>query len=273
MAAHVERVSDPAYVARQYANVANLEARRQFYQAFSTNKYPWQMWVFDKLLLVPRARVLELGCGAGDLWQQNLPRLPSDLQITLSDISEGMLAQAEQSLAGSGRAFDFRCIDAQSIPYPDETFDLLIANDMLHHVPDLGKAVTEISRVLKPAGRLYAAGTGSNHMKELTALLKRFDAGLAGWRVLPEQAFSLESGFDLLSEHFSRVALYRYPDALLVTDAGMLMDYILSGRVQIETARLPALAEIILQSFREHVGQLRITMDTGLFEASSKLAE
>lgn len=271
--ARVECVSDRDYVDRQYADPGNLGARRRLYQACRTNKYPWQSWVFDKLALRPGARVLELGCGAGDLWVQNLHRLPPGLDVTLSDISENMLAQAGRSLTEYAGAFDFRLIDAQSIPYPDETFDVLVANDMLHHVPDLPAAMTEISRVLKPSGRLYAAGTGAGHMKELTTLLTKFDPALAGWRALPAQAFSLESGFDLLSEHFTRVALYRYADSLLVTDAGMLMDYILSGRMQIETARLPALAELILQSFREHAGRLSIAMDTGLFEAGGKLAE
>ncbi len=269
----VERVSDPDYASRQSTDPANLVARRRLYQAFRTNKYPWHTWVFDKLALRADSRVLELGCGAGDLWQQNLLRVPPGLQVTLSDISEGMLAQAEQSLASSTQPFDFRLIDAQSIPYPDETFDLVIANDVLHQVPDLSAALTEISRVLKPTGRLYASGQGPNHMKELTALLTRFDPRLAGWRLLPAQAFSLDSGFDLLSEHFSRVALYRYADTLAVTDAGMLMDYILSGRIAVETGRLPALAELILQVFRENGGRLPIGIDTGLFEASGKLAE
>jgi SAM-dependent methyltransferase len=269
----VEFASDRDFVERQYADPDNLGARRRLYQACRTNQYPWQRWVFDKLALQPGARVLELGCGAGDLWVQNLHRLPPGLQVTLSDISGAMLAQAERSLADYAGGFEFRLIDAQSVPYPDETFDLVIANDMLHHVADLPAALTEISRVLQPAGRVYAAASGAGHMKELTTLLTRFEPALAGWRLLPAQAFSLESGFDLLSEHFSRVALYRYSDTLLVTDAGMLMDYILSGRVQIETARLPALAELILQTFRERGGQLRIAMDTGLFEASGKLAE
>ncbi len=271
--AKVESASDPAYVSRQYADAVHLSARSRFYEAFGTNKYPWQLWVFDKLAMVPSARILELGCGTGELWRQNLDRLPTGLHVTLSDISEGMLAQAEEQLPGNGHSFDFRLIDAQSIPYPDETFDVIIANDVLHHVPDLGKALTETSRALKPTGRLYAAGTGMNHMKELTALLARFDPGLAAWRSLPAQAFSLESGFDVLSEHFSRVALYRYPGLLLVTDEAMLMEYILSGRIQVEAERRPELALLIHEAFNESRGQLRIGMDNGLFEARGKLQE
>ncbi len=271
--AKVECASDPGYVSRQYADPAHLKVRSRFYQSFGTNKYPWQLWVFDKLALVPEARILELGCGTGDLWRQNLHRLPAGLAITLSDISEGMLAQAQETLVRSGCSFEFRLIDAQSIPYPDETFDLLIANDVLHHVPDLGKALTEISRVLKPGGRLYAAGTGRNHMKELTTLLTRFDPQLAAWRSLPPQAFSLESGFDVLSEHFSRVALYRYADSLLVTDKAMLMEYILSGRIDVEAERRAELTALIDQAFKDCGGQLRIVMDNGLFDARGKLQE
>ncbi len=54
----------------------------------------------------------------------------------------------------------FKEIDAQSIPFEDETFDAVIANHMLYHVPDRPKAIAEIKRVLKPGGRLIATTIG-----------------------------------------------------------------------------------------------------------------
>lgn len=50
-----------------------------------------------------------------------------------------------------------KIIDIQNIPYEDNSFDLVIANMMLYHVPDLPRALAEVGRVLKPEGKLYTA--------------------------------------------------------------------------------------------------------------------
>ena len=75
-------------------------------------------------------------------------------------------------LLHSDLRFTFEKIDAQSIPYRTDSFDAVIANHMLYHIPDLGKTLSEIRRVLKPEGHLYATTVGLNHMAELRACLE-----------------------------------------------------------------------------------------------------
>jgi 16S rRNA G1207 methylase RsmC len=53
-------------------NASNLNARIRLHQMFSTNKVGWQRWLFDQFKLPPQGRILELGCGAGTLWLENL---------------------------------------------------------------------------------------------------------------------------------------------------------------------------------------------------------
>ena len=126
----------------QYKDSSNLDARVAIHQRFSTNSYGWFNWVFDALSKLPAdAKILELGCGPGYLWKENISRIPAGWRITLSDLSSGMLDAAWRNLVVTGRAFKFEEIDAQSIPYPDETFDAVIANHMLYHVPDRRKAL------------------------------------------------------------------------------------------------------------------------------------
>ncbi len=139
----------------QYRDSTNLDARVLIHQRFSTNPYGWFRWVFDRLLKLPEnAKILELGCGPGYMWKENVERIPAGWNITLSDLSSGMVDAAWRNLIVSGRAFQFKEIDAQSIPFEDETFDAVIANHMLFHVPDRPKAIAEIKRVLKSAGHL-----------------------------------------------------------------------------------------------------------------------
>src|SRR5262245_7806534 len=117
----------------QYRNASNLNARIELHRRFSTNAYGWHRWVFDHFRLPPEARVLELGCGPGELWRENADRIPEGWEVTLADLSPGMLAAARRSLRDLLRSFAFAEVDAQSIPFPDACFDGVIANHMLYH--------------------------------------------------------------------------------------------------------------------------------------------
>jgi ubiquinone/menaquinone biosynthesis C-methylase UbiE len=173
-------ISDQDYLlSSQYKTAANLNARIRLHELYSTNRYGWFRWLFDRLDLPARATVLEVGCGPGTLWLENLARVPEGWDVTLTDLSPGMVEEARSNLQGSGRGFKFRQTDAMSIPYPDGSFDAVLSMFMLYHVPDRGKAIGEMRRVLKPHGKLYVATLGSMHMYEVYELLNRFDAEAA----------------------------------------------------------------------------------------------
>jgi ubiquinone/menaquinone biosynthesis C-methylase UbiE len=267
----VQSIDDPQYVNNQYRNASNLNARIRLHQQFSTNKYGWQRWLFDQFNLPLQGHILELGCGAGNLWLENLDRIPAGLEIVLSDFSAGMLQQAQHNLRNSQPFFQFRIIDAQSIPFDDNGFDIVIANHMLIHVPDRAKALLEIQRILKPTGRFYASTTGKNHLKELNDLISRFDSQLTSWGKLPSDSFSLENGSTQLGECFANVSLYGYTDSLIVTDATLLTDYILSGRIELNTDQQLDLAKFVRIELQANNGKFYITKDSGVFESSGIL--
>jgi SAM-dependent methyltransferase len=264
----MSKFADQTYLLNhQYRNAANLNARIELHARFSTNTYGWHPWIFDQLTIVPQSRVLELGCGPGRLWLQNIERIPPSWDITLSDFSPGMLEEARRNLAGSGRMFAFEVIDAQSIPFADASFDVLIANHMLYHVPDRPRALAEIRRVLRPGGRFYASTVGAAHLRELGELVRRFDPQIV-FGIGDEASFTLESGAEQLAPHFSSVVLHRYEDALIVTKAEPLIAYILSGRVgaSLEGDRAAEFATFVERELADQ-GALHITKASGLFEA------
>jgi hypothetical protein len=87
----MNRQNDPHYlIAEQYRDASNLNARIQIHRRFSTNTYGWTRWLFDIIGAAAGPDVLELGCGQGNLWAQNLGRVPADWRITLTDFSPGM---------------------------------------------------------------------------------------------------------------------------------------------------------------------------------------
>jgi len=268
-------LNDPEKIASQYKTASNLTARIHLHQRCSVNQYGWFRWVFDHFDIPPQARILELGCGAGTLWQENRPRIPDGWDILLTDFSAGMLDKARQSLArqtlagqgpGGSARFRFEQIDAQAVPLPfeDGTFAAVIANHMLYHVSGRPALLAEIRRILKPAGHLYATTVGENHLGEIPGLMSQFDPQLAPWGTATK-SFTLENGGAQLSPWFEEVSQDRYEDALVVTDAGPLIDFLLSGFIDVPEERHPDFKAYINQLVAASGGAFHISKDSGIF--------
>ncbi len=200
---------------QQYRDASNLNARLAIHQRFSTNTYGWVPFVHDALVSLPAdASILELGCGPATLWATARDRVPPGWRITLTDFSPGMLEEAKAALTATddftAERFSFHLADAQEIPFPDATFDAVIANHMLYHVPDRDKTIGEVRRVLKPGGAFFAATNGEGHMAEQWQLGEEFvqKHGLptADWHGTVGRTFSLENGAAQIGEHFDHVA-------------------------------------------------------------------
>ena len=257
---------DSAQVLReQYKDGSKLSARIRLHQRFSTNRYGQMRWMLDRIQVPEDARVLELGCGTGLLWRGST-QVPRGWRVILTDMSDGMIRETRASLARLGHSFSYSQADAQAIPFRDASFDAVIANHMLYHVPDIPRALGEVRRVLKPAGFCYAATMGLANMRELDQLAARF---FSIPRMTESTArFGLESGEAYMRRAFSDVKLERYPDSLVVTEAAPLMDYICSMRVRsrISDEQIAALRRHLDDEIAAH-GEIRITKDSGLFIA------
>jgi ubiquinone/menaquinone biosynthesis C-methylase UbiE len=262
-------LTDHDVVLEQYRDSANLDARVRLHERFSTNTYGWHPWVFDQCGLMPDQRVLEIGCGPGHLWRNNLQRLPERLEITLSDLSDGMLVEARRTI-GENPQFRYVASDAQELPFDKARFDVVIANHMLYHVPDRPKALGEIRRVLRSEGRFYASTIGRAHLHELGKLISRFAPDWVSWAAAEGKpdGFTLENGAEQIARYFSRVELRRYEDALVVTEAKPLLAYMLSGsaRSALDEERIRGIAEFVDGELATR-GALRITKASGLFVA------
>ena len=265
----ISRMSDQQYLVRdQYKDATKLRARIQLHEHFSTNKHGWMPWVFDQLQLASGARVLELGCGPGTLWTENRARIPADWKVVLSDLSPGMLQRAQRSLGALRRGLEFMVVDIQALPFGDASFDAVIANHMLYHVPNISGALSEVRRVLRPGAVFYAATNGRRHMRELGELARTFDHGITC--ASREYSFSLENGAAQLDEWFEDTELRRYEDSLAVTEAYPLVAYILSS-VGNAHSLLAGDGSGELAAFVERQlsvgGVIHITKDVGLFVA------
>jgi ubiquinone/menaquinone biosynthesis C-methylase UbiE len=105
----------------------------------------------------PYANALELGCGTG-FFLLNLKQAGVLDAGSVTDLSPGMVEVAVRNAENLGFHVDGRVADAESLPYDDDTFDLVVGHAVLHHIPDLDLAMREVLRVLKPGGRFVFAG-------------------------------------------------------------------------------------------------------------------
>jgi ubiquinone/menaquinone biosynthesis C-methylase UbiE len=105
----------------------------------------------------PYGSALELGCGTGFfLLNLKLAGVLDEGHVT--DLSPGMVEVAKRNATHLGFEIEGRAADAETLPYPDDSFDLVVGHAVLHHIPDLDRAMREVLRVLKPGGRFVFAG-------------------------------------------------------------------------------------------------------------------
>jgi ubiquinone/menaquinone biosynthesis C-methylase UbiE len=302
----MSKFQDTSYLkGSQYAGADKLSARIALHELYTVSYVDIHRWIFDVMLaaLGSTAKVLEVGTGRGDLWKKNavhdlrleetakiereggetgkLPiperekfgRIPNGWEITLTDLSAGMVVDNKAHLGDLSARFRYGEADVHSLPYPTDTFDAVVANYMLYHAADLPRAIREIRRVLKPGGVLFAMTNGERHMREINQFVER--AGLAkgveasGMMNL-RLAFSLQNGAEALAPAFDDVIRMDFPTELHVTEVQPVLDYIASMLEDAEEtmsgAAGLALARVLEVRLAEQ-GVIRISKETGLFVA------
>ena len=263
MAADAEaKMNDCETVRKQYNTADRLNTRISIHSKYSTNKQGFGNWITSHYQIREGMSVLELGCGTGEMWAGKEEIIRRCSRFVLSDFSEGMLDKAGETLRDCA-GIEYRKIDIQEIPFGEGSFDIVIANMMLYHVPDLFRGLREVRRVLKKDGLFYCATYGENGMMAYIAGL------FSAYRV--EQTindnFTLQNGGEKLKSVFRDVQRLLYEDALEVTNVDDLVDYIRSLTGMTDLQKLPeeTIRSVLVQNMRD--GVLRIPKEYGMFIA------
>lgn len=256
----MKNMNDIAVVKQQYKNADKLNIRIALHEKYSTNKVPFGDWIVSNYDIKPESRVLELGCGTGIIWKNYMHLLDNGSQMILSDFSEGMLNEAKENL-GEQPNIEYQLIDIQDIPYEDNAFDVIIANMMLYHVPDLKKGLSEVARVLKEDGTFYCATYGENGIIQyLETLLYEYGASND-----MNKSFTLQNGAEKLEEYFGTVKRLDREDGLAITNIDDLIEYIYSSTRMTNVADVERdTLESLLRSKMEN-GVIYIPKEYGMF--------
>ena len=247
----------------QYLNSTNVAARIRLHSEYSVNQEGWFPWLYRMSEIQDGMNILEIGCGNGALWLENMNYIPPHVHITLSDISDGMLRDAKNSI--NDERFSFSCFNAENIPFEDESFDVVYANHMLFYCENIDLVLKECHRVLKKGGKLICSTYSKRHMKEITELVQEFDKDIVLSSDVLYERFGLDNGNNILNRYFDSVECIRYEDSIEISDSEPLINYIVSchgnqNRILIDHYR----------EFRDFVADkvkngFHITKDAGIF--------
>jgi len=120
----------------------------------------------------PFDSALEIGAGTG-YFTLNLMLAGLIREAVATDISHGMLAALSDSARSLGLEVRTVRTEAERLPFPDESFDLVFGHAVLHHLPDLDASFAEFARVLRPGGTVVFCGEPSRYGDRVAALPKR----------------------------------------------------------------------------------------------------
>lgn len=261
---------------QQYATDDNLRLRQATHDLYSVPKINFPEWVIDRIAWRGDERVLDVGAGSGIYDAPLHDRAPECASVAVDWLAP-MLAHHPGPLCVQA--------DAQALPFAASSFDVVMANHMLYHVPDPDIAIHEFRRVMTPNGLLLTATNSVQNMPEFNALLRRAigqlsmpNAPYAPGTLGVVEAYSLESGTRLLSRHFGAVVRYDLPQMLIFDKPEPVVSYLQTAR----TMREPLLPEGVLwddvmlvleeQVARviRHFGELVVNKLTGVLVATDR---
>ena len=221
---------DPAFVAAEYATEHGLAARSSIYRHSNGDA---RDVVLDELRALAPRRLLEVGCGWGELAQRVRDEL--GCAVVALDLSARMVDLAR------ARGLDALVANVEEIPFGDGEFDAVVAAWMLYHVPDLERGLSEIARVLRPGGALVAVTNGAEDLHELWDLVGR---DLDPRRL----TFRVENAETHLTRHFESVRRIDLVGPVTFPDHDAIRQYVGSSalgrgfvdRIPVEAAPLVA---------------------------------
>ncbi|MCI6465331.1 MAG: MerR family transcriptional regulator [Faecalicatena sp.] len=249
----------------QYQNASNISARINLHNLYSQNPKGWFPWIYEQSRVKTGMNVLEIGCGDGTLWKENLALIPKQIQITLSDISEGMLRDARRAVGADDPRFSFQVFDCSKIPYEDNSMDLVIANHVLFYCDDIAQVCREVRRILKPGGRFLCSAYSRHHMEEVSHLVEGFDDRIVLSADKLYNKFGRENGTEILAPYFSEVAWTLYEDSLVIPEPEPLISYILSCHGNQNQYILEHYKEFRSYVKKKTTGGFHITKEAGVF--------
>jgi demethylmenaquinone methyltransferase/2-methoxy-6-polyprenyl-1,4-benzoquinol methylase len=135
----------------------------------------WKRFAIDLAAVRPGEKVLDVAGGTGDLTREFAKSAGAKGMVVLSDINAAMLGEGRSRLADKGIVnVPVAQLNAEKLPFPDETFDLITIGFGLRNVTDKDAALRSMTRCLKPGGRLLVLEFSKPQSEPLTKIYDQY---------------------------------------------------------------------------------------------------
>ena len=200
------RLDNPLLVRWEYASEERLVKRNEIFRNVVEGDNPEEV-AFTAVGEAGPRRILDVGCGPGDLTERFAIQLGADVKAI--DISPRMVELTR------ARGIDVQVGEAEQLPFGDGEFDCVFAGWVLYHVPDIPKAISECARVLARDGRLVTSAFCDDNISELWDLIPNAE---------PREplTFGLRNGADLLRVSFASVETREVVATLVFPDSASM---------------------------------------------------
>ncbi len=190
---------------KQYKNLAHsYDLRfRKFVEVTATK-------VASLANIAPGDKVLDMGCGTGEVLFRLGQKYPDVGLLAGIDASEEMLELARTKLS-SFKTVNLQLGSIEKLPYPDEYFDLIVSSGVIHYIQDIASMTEETYRVLKPHGRVLLIDMANESLTtRILSLFRRVtDPGAVRYYSLYSASELLRSrGFEIQSGELFKAGIY-----------------------------------------------------------------
>lgn len=185
----MQRIPEEVYN-RINNNIYNLEGDRWWHPDFSLNliktilnplRVGYSKKIIGRLKIIPEEKsALEVGCGGGILTEEI-----AGIGFSTSGIDPSLqsIATASEHAHENGLKINYINGTGEALPFPDRMFNIVFCCDVLEHVQDLAKVISEISRVLKPGGVFIYDTINRTFLSKLVAIKVLQD--WKRWAIMP----------------------------------------------------------------------------------------
>jgi SAM-dependent methyltransferase len=227
---HVDRSTDPEYLAYQYSSAEKLRIRQETHERYSERPNDeFFDWVVAHLAPQPGMTVVDVGCGPGTYHTRFGQQ---QARVIAADFSAGMLHESRRQAVQHALPVCLLRADAQALPLGTGRCDRVLAAHMLYHVPDQVKALGEMRRVLRPGGRIVVV-TGAGATPRVMALHREVVQELG---YTPGDTFGARftlNDLALVESVFPGATRHVFENAFVFPTAEAVLRYYASGGVDV----------------------------------------
>jgi len=250
-----------------YKDATYLQNRLTPFNYMTNPEHIWD-WTWNKLPITEPCKLLEVGTGFGTYWERNLKKIPTECDITLTDLSAGMLKACKEFVnPGPEYTISYQVADVEALPFADNSFDIVFAHFLLCYTNSPEDALRELKRVVKPGGIISIFTLHLGSRKELHEFAHQIDKRFPSKDVMLS-SFCDKNADKFLKNVFSNYRKYIYSTDIIIPSNASMTKVLHSIGTTYQIPITKKMEKLYQNKIDEHIkqhGQLHTSSQASLF--------